>query len=233
MKKKQSFLSFLLVFMIIPAVIAMGIFVLDDRRYYIISLLVIGCAMVPFFMMFEKRRPQARELIVIAVMAALAVAGRAAFAFVPQVKPALAIIIIAGVCLGSQAGFLTGAVCGFVSNFFFGQGPWTPWQMFSFGIIGFLAGTLFEEGRLPKTKEVLSAFGGICAFLIYGGIINIGAVMMYMPRFSWEALMASYISAVAFDLIHGVSTAVFLFLLAEPMIEKLERIKSKYGLLRN
>ena len=92
--------------------------------------------MLPFFLVFENRRPQAREVVVIAVMAALAVAGRAAFFMLPQFKPTAAIVIIAGVGLGAEAGFLTGALAGFVSNFFFGQGPWTPWQMFAFGIPG-------------------------------------------------------------------------------------------------
>lgn len=230
-KNRRGLFILLLIFVGIPAIIFMGIFLLNDRKYYVISLLIIGCAMLPFLLIFEGRKPQARELIVIAVMAAMAVAGRAAFAMVPQIKPALAIIIIAGVCLGAEAGFLTGALCGFVSNFFFGQGPWTPWQMFCFGIIGFLAGVLFAPGRLPKTRWVLCIFGGFCTFFIYGGIINIGAVMMYMPQFSWEALLGAYLTAVVYDLIHTLSTVVFLFFLAAPMIEKLQRVKNKYGLL--
>ena len=83
--------------------------------------------MLPFFMVFEDRRPQAREVVIIAAMAGLGVAGRVAFFMVPQFKPAAAVVIISGVCLGGEAGFLTGALVGFVSNFFFGQGPWTPW----------------------------------------------------------------------------------------------------------
>lgn len=133
---RRTLLAALLILIVIPATILLGIFVLNDRKYYFISLLIVIYTMIPFAMVFENRKPQARELIVIAVLAAIAVAGRAAFFMLPQFKPVVAIVIIAGVSLGAEAGFLVGAVAGFVSNFFFGQGPWTPWQMFCFGIIG-------------------------------------------------------------------------------------------------
>src|SRR5690606_36232146 len=140
------------------------------------------------------RAPQARELIVIAVLAAIAVAGRSAFFMLPQFKPVVAIVIIAGVCLGAEAGFFVGVLTGFVSNFFFGQGPWTPWQMFCFGIIGFIAGLLFEKGLLKKTRLSLCIFGGLSTFFIYGGIINLGSLFMFTAEFSWKALLATYIS---------------------------------------
>src|SRR5665648_760076 len=151
-----------------------GMIFLDDRKYYFISLLMIAYAIVPFFVRFEKRKPQSREIVIIAVMLAIAVAGRAAFFLVPQFKPVVAIVIISGICLGKEAGFLIGAMTGFVSNFIFGQGPWTPWQMFCFGIIGFIAGLLFEKTLVTKTPRkrqiVLCIYGGLAAFFIYGGI---------------------------------------------------------------
>lgn len=147
---RRTLLAALLILIVIPATILLGIFVLNDRKYYFISLLIVIYTMVPFAMVFENRKPQARELIVIAVLAAIAVAGRAAFFMLPQFKPVVAIVIIAGVSLGAEAGFLVGAVAGFVSNFFFGQGPWTPWQMFCFGIIGFLAGIFFRRVCLKR-----------------------------------------------------------------------------------
>src|SRR5665647_107996 len=144
--------------------IACGMIFLDDRRYYFISLLMIAYAIIPFFVRFEKRKPQSREVVIIAVMVAIAVAGRATFFMVPQFKPVVAIVIISGVCLGKEAGFLIGAMTGFVSNFIFGQGPWTPWQMFCFGIIGFVAGILFEKSLVLKTPRkrqiVLCIYGG-------------------------------------------------------------------------
>lgn len=220
-----------LILFVIPATILLGVYVLNDRKYYFISLLIILYTMIPFAMVFEHRKPQARELIVIAVLAAIAVAGRAAFFMLPQFKPVVAIVIIAGVSLGAEAGFLVGAVAGFVSNFFFGQGPWTPWQMFCFGIIGFLAGILFKKRLLKKNRLALCAFGGLATFFIYGGIINIGSLLMFTPQFNWKALLATYVSGFWFDMVHALATVVFLFFIARPMLEKLDRIKTKYGLI--
>ncbi|WP_337100945.1 ECF transporter S component [Paenibacillus sp. YIM B09110] len=228
---RRTLISTALILLVIPATIMFGIFVLDDRKYYFVSLLIILYTMLPFALVFEKRKPQARELIVIAVLSAIAVAGRAAFFMLPQFKPVVAIVIIAGVSFGAEAGFLVGAVAGFVSNFFFGQGPWTPWQMFCFGIIGFVAGILFKKGLLKKTRLALCLFGGLATFFIYGGIINIGSLMMFTSTFSWEALLATYASGFWFDMVHAIATVMFLAILSRPMLEKLERIKSKYGLI--
>ncbi|MBB3112761.1 energy-coupling factor transport system substrate-specific component [Paenibacillus phyllosphaerae] len=227
----RTLLASLLILIVIPATIALGIVVLDDRNYYFISLLIILYTMIPFAMVFESRKPQARELIIIAVLTAIAVAGRSAFFMLPQFKPVLAIVIIAGVSMGAEAGFLVGAMAGFVSNFFFGQGPWTPWQMFSFGIIGFLAGILFKKGWLKRSKALLCVFGGLSAILIYGGLMNLSSVTLFASTFNKEALLAAYASGIWFDLVHAAATVIFLFLLSRPMLEKLDRIKTKYGLI--
>lgn len=144
--KKRTIAAAILILGLIPLTILFGVYFLNDRKYFIISFLIICYAMIPFFLTFERRKPQARELIIIAVLIAIAVAGRAAFFMLPQFKPVIAIVVIAAICFGAETGFLVGAMTGFVSNFFFGQGPWTPWQMFCFGIIGFLAGILFQKG---------------------------------------------------------------------------------------
>ncbi|MFS0723012.1 ECF transporter S component [Paenibacillus sp. 1P07SE] len=222
-----------LILVVIPATILAGIFLLDDRRYYFISLLIILYTLIPFALVFERRKPQARELITIAVLASIAVAGRAAFFMLPQFKPVTAIVIIAGVSLGAEAGFLVGALAGFVSNFFFGQGPWTPWQMFCFGLIGFLAGLLFGRREKLPSRMVLCVFGGLATLVIYGGIINVGSLMIFSPRFTWEALAAVYMTGFWFDLVHASATVIFLLVLARPMLEKLERIKTKYGLIQD
>lgn len=109
----------------------------------ILAVIFLAVSFVPFFLVFGKK-PQARELVPIAVMAALGVVGRTVFSIIPlpNFKPVSAIVIMTGVVFGPETGFLTGALTGFVSNFIFGQGPWTPWQMFSWGMIGFLAGLL-------------------------------------------------------------------------------------------
>jgi len=228
---RRTFVSAILILLVIPATILFGVFFLDDRKYYFISLLIIIYTMIPFIMIFERREPQARELVLIAVLTAIAVAGRGAFFMVPQFKPVVAIVIITGVSLGPESGFLVGALTGFVSNFFFGQGPWTPWQMFCFGVIGFLAGILFQKGILKKTKLSLCVYGGLSTFFIYGGIIDIGSLLMFTSHFSWKALLATYVSGFWFNIVHAIATVFFLYILSQPMLEKLDRIKIKYGLI--
>ncbi|MFC5448853.1 ECF transporter S component [Paenibacillus aestuarii] len=228
---RRTLLAALLILIVIPATILAGIYVLDDRKYYFISLLIVLYTIIPFAFVFERRKPQARELIVIAVMAAIAVAGRSAFFMLPQFKPVVAVVIIAAVCLGAEAGFLVGTTAGFVSNFFFGQGPWTPWQMFGFGIIGFLAGILFQYGLLKRSKLSLCIFGGLSTLVVYGGIMNLSTLLMVTPNFTWKGLIAVYMSGFWFDLVHASATVFFLFVISGPMIEKLERIRVKYGLL--
>lgn len=220
-----------LILIAVPLTIFVGMYYLGDRKYYFISLLIILETMLPFAMVFEQRRPKARELVVISVLCAIAVAGRTAFFMLPQFKPVVALVILAGVCFGGETGFLVGAVTGFVSGFFFGQGPWTPWQMFAFGIIGFLAGVLFQKGLLQKTKGSLAVFGAIAAFVVYGGIMNTATVLLGQARPTKEAFLSAYLMGIPFDLIHAVSTVFFLWFLSAPMIEKLDRIKTKYGLM--
>ncbi len=228
---KRTLWATFLILILIPLTIYIGVFFLKDRKYYFISLLIILETMIPFCMVFESRKPKARELIVISVLCAIAVAGRAAFFMLPQFKPVVALVVIAGVCFGGETGFLVGAVTGFVSNFFFGQGPWTPWQMFAFGIIGFIAGILFQKGFLRKTKVSLCIFGFLATFIIYGGIMNPASIIMWQSRITWEIIISAYIMGMPFDLIHALGTAFFLWFISEPMIDKLERIQVKYGLV--
>lgn len=229
---RRTLVSAIIILIAIPLTILFGVFFLDDRKYYFISLLIIIYTMIPFAMIFEKRKPQARELVLIAVLTAIAVAGRGAFFMLPQFKPVVAIVVITGVSLGPESGFLVGALTGFVSNFFFGQGPWTPWQMFCFGIIGFLAGVLFQKGIINKTRLSLCIYGGLSTFFIYGGIIDIGSLLMFTSKFSWKALLATYISGFWFNIVHAIATVFFLYILSQPMLEKLDRIKIKYGLMQ-
>ncbi len=227
----RTMLSCVFILVTIPLTIWFGIYVLRDRSYYFISMAIILQTMLPFFLSFERRKPQAREIVLIATLAAIAVAGRGAFFWLPQFKPVVAMVIIVGVTLGAEAGFLTGALSFFVSNFFFGQGPWTPWQMFCGGIIGFLAGVLFRKGLLKTHPVILGVFGFFATWLIYGGLVNIGSVLMFSSEIHIEHIVTAYVSGLPFDLIHAVATLIFMLIISKPMIEKIDRIKTKYGLL--
>ena len=228
---KRTMAAAALVLLFIPLTIFVGIHFLDDRQFYFISMLIILQTMLPFALVFEGRKPQAREVVVIAVLIAIAVAGRGAFFMLPQFKPILALIIIAGVSFGAESGFLVGAMSMFVSNMFFGQGPWTPWQMFAAGIIGFLAGVLFRKGLLSRSPIPLAIFGGISAFVIYGGIMSPASVLIWQPNPTSEMFLLAILHGIPFNLVLAIATVFFIILFARPMLEKLDRIKVKYGLV--
>lgn len=237
--------SLFLLLIAIPLTIAAGFYIMDvaavgtvfekifgPRKYYFISLIIVVYSLVPFFMVFEGRKPQVRELVVLATMIALATAGRAAFFMVPSFKPIVAIVIISGIAFGAESGFLVGAMTMVVSNFLFGQGPWTPWQMFAMGFIGFLSGVLYRVGLLPARRISLCIYGFLVTLFIYGGIMNPAALFMSVYEFTWEGLLAIYISGIPVDLIHASSTFIFLWIGAKPLLEKLQRIKIKYDLMQ-
>ena len=228
---KRSAIAALAAMAAIPATIFTGVAFFGDRRYYVISLLILLEVFAPFALVFENRKPRARELVVIAVLCAIGVAGRTAFFMLPQFKPVVAIIIITGVAFGGETGFLVGAITGFVSNMFFGQGPWTPWQMFAFGSIGFIAGLLFRKGALKHSRAALCIFGGLSAIVIYGLIINASTIFIYQNNPSARMLWSAIIYGLPLDLVHAAATVIFLYIISEPMLEKLVRIKTKYGLL--
>ena len=229
---KRTIVASVAILLFIPLTIFMGIFYLEDRHYNLVAVLVLIECMLPFLLVFEGRKPKARELVTIAVLCAIGIAGRGLFFMLPQFKPVLALTMIAGVAFGGEVGFLVGAMTMLTSNMIFGQGPWTPWQMFAMGIIGFLAGVLFKKGWLRRTRASLAVLGAFTAVLIYGGIMNpAAAMMMSSETLKWETILACYITGLPMDLVHAFGTAIFLMIAAEPMLEKMDRIKVKYGLV--
>lgn len=226
----RRIVSAVLILVFVPSVVLVGMLEWQDRKYYIVSILIIIFSMAPFFLVFEKRRPRARELTLIAVMVALGVAGRAAFYMLPQFKPIAAIVIITGVSLGSEAGFITGALTAFVSNMFFGQGPWTPWQMFALGLIGFLSGILFNDQIKTKWRLfLLCAFGAFATVGIYGQIMDTQFVFASAQKVTWDMFLAAYASGLPMNLIFAAATVFFLLVLTKPLLNKLGRIKKKHG----
>ena len=228
---KRTVAAAVMILLLVPVTLFVGLFYLDNKKYYFISLLILLECMAPFFLLFEGRKPQARELVVIAVLCAVAVAGRAALFMLPQCKPVMALTILAGVAFGGEAGFLVGAMTMLLSNLLFAQGPWTPYQMFAMGIIGFLAGLLFRRGLLRRSRVSLAVFGALSAIVVYGGIMNPVSALLWSQALNGAVLLTYYLSGFPMDLIQAIATFLFLWFAAEPMLEKLERIKVKYGLM--
>lgn len=182
---------------------------------------------VPFFLSFEKRAPSARELVLAAVMTAFSAAGRFIFAPVPFFKPVTAIVVLSAMYLGPQTGFMVGALSAVISNIYFGQGPWTPFQMFCWGMIGFIAGIINKKKILERAVPLI--IYGIIAGAGYSVVMDIWTVLSMDGTFTAERWAAAIISALPVTAVYCVSNVVFLLTLRKPVGKRLERIKKKYG----
>jgi uncharacterized membrane protein len=222
----RKIIKYLITIILIPALIIAGAFVFPQRSFTYISLCVIFLACVPFFLSFEKKS-STRRIVLLAVMTALSVAGRFIFAPLPFFKPVTAMVVIAGMYFGSEFGFLTGALSAVISNFYFGQGAWTPFQMFSWGIIGFVAGIL--SNPLIKSKVVLIIYA-VFAGVAYSFLMDIWTVLWMDGAFNPARFIAAVGTAFPVTLEYIVSNIVFLLILAPMFGKKIERLKTKYGI---
>lgn len=227
--KRALFLRILVCAVLIPATLFLGTH-LKGRWYYLTCTLVIIETMLPFFMAFETRKPQARELVTIAVMCALSVASRVVV-LIPNFKPMTTIIMLTGIALGPEAGFLTGAVSAFASNFFFSQGPWTPWQMMGYGFGGFLAGILFFGKKRNHSPAMLAVFGFLTIQLVVGPLLDCCTVFTTGSKLSWKFAAAVFAAGVPYNFKHALACAVTMLLFSKPLLEKLERLIVKYGMM--
>ena len=298
--RKRLELTAVLIFLVIPALIALTVFLGSKRLYMPLSLLILVMIMAPFFMIFERRKPRAREVVLIAMMSALTVASHTFFHIAFPVQIGTAMVIISGISLGPEAGFLIGAMSRFVCNFYMGQGAWTPWQMFCWGLLGFLAGlafnreiskqnsisnfkkmmapvlcvifselvayisflvwpgndktffgwrvylfgiiglllaVIFQKGKLKADNITMAVFTFVVTFVIYGGIMNFAAMCLSMNEpgslgIGVKALKALYVSGIGYDFYHALTAAICVFVIGTPMVNKLERIKIKYGIYK-
>lgn len=229
--RKSSIIAMVISLVAVILTILAGHYILKDQKFNFICLLIVAELLIPFFLSFENKKPAVRELVIIAVLCALAVAGRAVFYAIPQFKPIGAVVIIASACLGAEKGFMIGAISALVSNMFFAHGSWTAFQMLGFGLMGFTSGIVFSKGILSKTKITMSIFGAVVTLILYGGVVNFSS-LLYYPQITAEVVYTTYIVyGLPYDILHAVSTAFFLWFLTDPTVEKLERIKIKYGIL--
>lgn len=229
--KKSNLATLLIFLLVIPATLILGSR-MSGKSYYLTSTLIIIELLIPFFLTFEGRKPQARELVVIAVMCALAVAARVAIP-IPNFKAIYAIIMIAGIAFGPESGFLVGAVAALASNFFLSQGPYTPWQMMGYGAGGMLAGFLFQKGRLSRKPLLMGIVGFFGVLLLVGPLLDTCTVFLAPISMNLTSILAIYISGFPVNVSQGLSTFAVMFLLGNPLLEKLERIQVKYGMMED
>ena len=206
----------------IPALAILGSVVFHGKRHLIISFAVALLAVLLFLAGFEKRTTGSRRLVLAAVMIALCVAGR----FIPFVNPVTALTVLAALYLGGETGFLIGAMSAVLSNFYFGQGPWTPFQMLAWGLIGLTAGLLSVP--LRRSRALLLCYG-VLSGVLYSLVMDVWTVLWYADGFDIQLYLAALVTAAPYTAVYAVSNFLFLWFLARPIGEKLQRVKVKYG----
>ena len=226
-KALKTTICIAIVFVLIPAALFAGVTIFNDRNYMLVSAFVALLSCLPFFIAFETNENTGRELVVIAVMCAISVVGRLIFAPIPGFKPVTAVVIITGAVLGAEAGFITGSMTALCSNIFFGQGPWTPFQMFSWGIIGFISGLIFFKRQ--KKNLIFIIIAGMLFGVLFSLLMDIWTTVSVSGEFIVNEYIACVIAAIPVTIEYAVSNAVFLAVLFNPFNKKLERIKTKYG----
>lgn len=229
--KKSHIATLLVFFLLIPATLFLGT-KLPGRSFYITGTLIILELMLPFFMAFEGRKPQARELVVIAVMCALAVAGRAAIP-IPNFKAIFAIIMLTGIAFGPEAGFMVGAISAFASDFFYQLGAYTPWQMMAYGAGGMLSGFFFAKGRLPQKPWIMAVFGFFAVILWVGPLLDCSHIFLMLSQINWDGVLATFISGFYVNITQAICTVLVMLFLGRPLLDKLDRIKVKYGMMED
>lgn len=221
-KNLRSAVKIAVPFFIIPIITILGAIAFDEKKHILIALAVAVLSLLLFAAGFDKKSTGTRRMVIVAVMTALCFAGR----FIPFLKPIAALTIITALYLGGEAGFLVGSLSAILSNFYFGQGPWTAFQMLAWGLIGLFAGML--AGPLLKSRILLLVYGAV-AGLGYSFFMDIWTVLWYNQGFDIKLYAAALVSAIPYTVSYAVSNVLFLYLLAPPFGEKLNRIKIKYG----
>ena len=229
---KKSHIATLLVFLLlIPATLFFGS-KLPGRSFYITGTAIVIEMLIPFFMVFEGRKPQARELVLLAVMCAIAIVARVAIPM-PNFKAIFAIIILSGIAFGPESGFMVGSISAFASNFFYGQGPYTPWQMMAYGAGGMLAGFLFAKGRLPRKPWLMAIFGFLAVMFWIGPLLDCSSIFLMASRINWHSAAIILTSGMPMNIANGVCTALVLLLFGRPLLDRLDRVMVTYGMLGN
>jgi len=218
--KWRKALNILLPCAAIPAAALAGSMIVDD--HLLVSFGVALLSLLYFITGFERKTTGTRRMVIVAVMSALCIVGR----FIPLFKPVTALTIITAMYLGGEAGFLTGALAAALSNFYFGQGPWTPFQMLAWGLIGLSAGLLHKP--LRKNRVFLLCFG-VLSGVLYSLVMDVWTILWYDGGFNWSLYAAAVAAALPHTILYGISNFAFLWVCARPFGEKLERVCLKYG----
>ena len=224
----KRIISLIIYFLIIPAIICLGLVLLDKKLYNLIALLVVVIAMIPFFISFEKKKTSLEKIVLIAAFTAVTSLSRIIFNIVPLLpgfNPTAAIIILIGISFGKDTGFMVGALTALISNNYISHGPWTPFQMFSWGIIGYFAGVFTS---LLKNNKLSLLIFGIISGLLYSVLMDIYTVLFYDNAFTFKRMFVVMGLSIPFTITYMVANFLFLLLFSYLFLERMERIVQKY-----
>lgn len=229
MNWRNKFAIYTIILLLIPIIIFVGLTLFKDRSYIFISLTIASFGVIAIFLSYERNEENTRRMVILAVLVAISVVGRFLFAALPAFKPVTAIVVISAIFFGAESGFLVGALSALISNIYFGQGPWTPFQMFSWGMIGFIAGLPYISEKLKNNKLMLILYG-IFAGIAYSLIMDVWTVMSLDNTFTIKRYITLIGLALPFTVMYAISNVVFLLLTIKPIGERLARIKLKYNI---
>ncbi len=190
------------------------------------SFLILALALTAGFVWYERTRPSSRVLALVATLAGLAALGRVAFAALPDIKPTTDIVLLAGYVLGGAPGFAVGAVGALTSNFFFGQGGWTPWQMLAWGLIGLGGAGLGRLSRRRLGRVPLAAACGL-AGLVFGVILNFSTWVTFTGDLTFDHYLVISGSALPFDLAHAIGNVAFCLAFGPAFVRALLRFRAR------
>jgi energy-coupling factor transport system substrate-specific component len=184
----------------------------------LVLLIAIGCVVLAISAV-ETGPNRSRELALVAALAAAAAGGRVLFAFVPNVQPVTIIVAVTGATLGARAGIATGGAAALASNAFLGQGPWTPWQMIGWALVG---ATAAPAGGLLRNRYALAAFGIVWGFL-FDWLMDVWAWSTLGPSANLHSFLTLASTGIPFDIAHATGNAVIALVAGPTMIRMLDR----------
>lgn len=196
----------------------------------LINSLIMFAVNIFFFILFEKSKPTAAEILPMVVICTAASLGRVIFAVIPQVQPVTALVIIFGYVYGCRKGYVAGALCAIISNMFLGQGPWTIFQMTAWGVCGLIGGVFGHVlGKLnPRIRLLIMTVYGFVSAYLFSFITDFLTICYIGEHVTFEAILAVYIAGFAFAIGHAVGNAIIIFMFFDILTKKLTRVLNKY-----
>lgn len=200
------------------------------EQYLLISVLFLLGIIIPVIIKFSRKTLSTREMVMLAVLIAIAAVSRIPFAAIPSVQPTTFIVIASAIALGPQSGLIVGVSAALVSNMVLGQGPWTPWQMLSWGMVGFIAGLLANTFFMKKMTWRL--IYGFIAGILFGWVMNLWIFLSGFGELNLQTFIVLNSTSFYFDLAHALSNVFFLLLFSTVWINIINRFKDKYGVFQ-